>query len=125
MCSWSRVQSHLPLDALSEGVETQASGLVPAAYIEPAAPLHRATAVYDYEANGAGEIGMREGEKMNVYLKEDDWILVKLDRKATAGAPAIGYVPANYVEEGEGAGGEVSLHRDNRLMPSSIAELIR
>ncbi|KAG8883587.1 cytoskeletal protein binding protein [Tulasnella sp. 331] len=99
---WSKVQAHATLDALAESVEPQPSGLVPAAYTEPAVPLHRATALYDYEANGTGEVAMQEGAKMSVYLKEDDWILVKLDRPATVGGHFIGYVPANYVEEGEG-----------------------
>lgn len=60
-------------------------------------PLHRAFALYDYEPTGEGEIAMAENDKMNVYAKEEEWILVKLDGKGT-----IGYVPANYVEEGEG-----------------------
>ena len=40
---------------------------------------------------------MAENDKMNVYLKEDEWLLVKLDSKGE-----VGYVPVNYVEEGEG-----------------------
>lgn len=47
---------------------------------------------------------MKENEKLSVYFKEDDWILVKIDRKGTVSQPAIGYVPANYIEEGEGDG---------------------
>ncbi|KAG8955642.1 cytoskeletal protein binding protein [Tulasnella sp. 424] len=93
---WAKVQVHVPLDALSEA--EPAAGLVPSAYIEPAAPLYRAVALYDYEPNGEGEIRMKENEKLSVYLKEDEWILVKIDRKGTVSQPAIGYVPANYTE---------------------------
>ncbi|KAG8916941.1 cytoskeletal protein binding protein, partial [Tulasnella sp. 417] len=99
---WAKVQVHTALEALSEA--EPAAGLVPSAYIEPAPPLYRAFALYDYEPNGEGEIFMKENEKMSVYLKEDDWILVKIDRKGTVSKSAIGYVPANYVEEGEGDG---------------------
>lgn len=98
------MQAHATLDALVETPGPQPTGLVPAAYTEPAVPLHRATALYDYEPNGAGEIAIHEGEHMSVYLKEDDWILVKLDREGAVNEPTIGYVPANYVEEGEGTG---------------------
>ena len=94
------MQAHTPLEHLAD---TEAAvGLVPAAYIEPAVPIFRATALYDYEPNGEGEIAMHENDKMNVYLKEDEWILVKLDGKAHGKQPFIGYVPANYIEEGEG-----------------------
>ncbi|KAG8899325.1 cytoskeletal protein binding protein [Tulasnella sp. 408] len=99
---WAKVQVHTPLELLSEA--EPAAGLVPSAYIEPAPPLYRAVALYDYDPNGEGEVLMKENEKMSVYLKEDDWILVKIDRKGTVSKPAIGYVPANYVEEGEGDG---------------------
>lgn len=100
--SWAKVQVHTPLELLSEA--EPAAGLVPSAYIEPAPPLYRAVALYDYEPNGEGEVLMKENEKLSVYLKEDEWILVKIDRKGTVSKPAIGYVPANYVEEGEGDG---------------------
>lgn len=98
--SWSKVQGHVPLESLGE--KEAGVGLVPAAYVEPAAPLFRAYALYDYEPNGEGEIAMAENDKMNVYAKEEEWILVKLDGKENGKVPFIGYVPANYVEEGEG-----------------------
>lgn len=78
-------------------------GLVPSTYIEPAPPRYRAIALYDYKANGEEEVSMKENERMNVYFEEDGWILVKIDRKGSFSGPAVGFVPANYIEEGEGA----------------------
>ncbi|KAG9022467.1 hypothetical protein FS837_006340 [Tulasnella sp. UAMH 9824] len=48
---------------------------------------------------------------MNAYFQEDGWILVKIDRKDAGSRPAVGFVPANYIEEGEDpAGGEFEGH---------------
>lgn len=76
--------------------------------------MYRAVALHDYEPNGEGEVMMKENETMDVYLKEDERILVKIDRKGILSYPAIGYVPANYVKKAED-GGEVK--RSNTLFP--------
>lgn len=36
-----------------------------------------------------------------MYEKDDEWLLVKVD-----GGDELGYVPANYVQEEEGSGGD-------------------
>jgi len=90
------------LDELSATPSPTASiGLVPAAYICPNPPIAFATALYDYEASGDGEISITENERMEIYLREEEWIFVSVDRKNKKGGPSIGYVPANYVEEGD------------------------
>ncbi|KAG8932978.1 cytoskeletal protein binding protein [Tulasnella sp. 418] len=97
---WSKVQSYIPLDQVTEGTPPP-SGLVPAAYVEEATPIARATALYDYEATGEGEVSMKEDTPMSIYAREDEWILVKLDHPGKGKLALIGYVPANYVEEND------------------------
>lgn len=53
-------------------------------------------AQYDYEATAQGEISIEEDWILSVYEREDEWILVKSNQ---AGKIAVGYVPANYVED--------------------------
>ncbi|KAG8903415.1 cytoskeletal protein binding protein [Tulasnella sp. 408] len=109
--NWVKVQVHMPFEAFSEA--EPAAGLVPSSSIAPATPLYRAVALRGYEPNGWEEVIMKGNETMDVYFKEDERILVKIDRKATVPQPAIGYVPANYVKKAE----------DDREVPADLAEV--
>ncbi|QRV76374.1 actin cytoskeleton-regulatory complex protein SLA1 [Ceratobasidium sp. AG-Ba] len=71
-----------------------ASGLVPKAYVEEAKPITSAKALYDYTANGDGELSISEDEPLYVYEQEEEWSLVKSNKP---GGKA-GYVPATYIE---------------------------
>ncbi|PVG01079.1 hypothetical protein CPB86DRAFT_812654 [Serendipita vermifera] len=80
-------------------------GLVPAAYIEKAEPISKVKAAYDYEANAQGEISMTDGQLLNVFERDEDWILVEAENQ---GKYFVGYVPANYVEEADASTEEPS-----------------
>ncbi|KAG8943398.1 cytoskeletal protein binding protein [Tulasnella sp. 408] len=88
---WVKVQVHTPFEALTD-VEP-AAGLVPSTSIEPAPPLNRAVAPYDYEPS--------YNEAVNAYLKEDEQIFGKIDREGNVSEPVTGYVSANYVKNAE------------------------
>ncbi|VDC02124.1 unnamed protein product [Peniophora sp. CBMAI 1063] len=76
------------------------SGLVPAAYVEPAPHTTVVKAQYEYAAQANGEISIAEDQMLHAFgAEEDGWLLVQTEDGSQAG-----YVPANYVEEaGEGA----------------------
>ncbi|KAF8627174.1 hypothetical protein AX15_004492 [Amanita polypyramis BW_CC] len=74
--------------------EETPSGLVPAAYVEPAGHLSVVKVLYDYEASAPGELSVKEDEVLLVYETDQDWLLVQ-SRKEDSKA---GYVPGNYVE---------------------------
>ncbi|KAI9001408.1 hypothetical protein BD414DRAFT_474538 [Trametes punicea] len=76
------------------------AGLVPAAYVEPAEPIQVVKVLYDYEAAQPTELTVKEEEILNVYDKDDDWLLVA----SQSDEGRIGYVPGNYVEEVSGDG---------------------
>ncbi|CAE6407278.1 unnamed protein product [Rhizoctonia solani] len=67
------------------------SGLVPKAY---AKPIASAKALYDYAANGDGELSITEDEPLLVFDQEAEWTLVK----STKPGGKAGYVPATYIE---------------------------
>ncbi|KDQ64469.1 hypothetical protein JAAARDRAFT_75108 [Jaapia argillacea MUCL 33604] len=90
-------------------------GLVPSAYVEPAEPISTVKAIYDYEASSGGELSIREDEILDVFAKEEDWILVQ---SRTDGGLA-GYVPANYVEEARFATGD-----EPAASPPSISQIV-
>ncbi|CEL57607.1 Actin cytoskeleton-regulatory complex protein SLA1 OS=Ustilago maydis (strain 521 / FGSC 9021) GN=SLA1 PE=3 SV=1 [Rhizoctonia solani AG-1 IB] len=71
-----------------------ASGLVPKAYVEEAKPITSAKALYDYAANGDGELSIAEDEPLSVFEQEAEWTLVK----STRSGGKAGYVPATYIE---------------------------
>ncbi|EMD40860.1 hypothetical protein CERSUDRAFT_44023 [Gelatoporia subvermispora B] len=75
--------------------EEGASGLIPAAYVEPAEHISVVKALYDYEAQQPTELNLKEDEVLYVYVKDDDWLLVRSESQDDR----IGYVPGNYVEE--------------------------
>jgi len=59
----------------------------------PASSVMRATALYDFEAQGEDELTIADGEELTVVEKEnDDWWTVKNARGQQ------GVVPAQYVE---------------------------
>ncbi|GBE79439.1 hypothetical protein SCP_0206380 [Sparassis crispa] len=74
------------------------SGLVPAAYVEPAEHISVVKALYDYEATQSTELNVKEDEILLVFDKDDDWLLVQ----SQANEGKVGYVPGNYVEETTG-----------------------
>ncbi|OCH90954.1 hypothetical protein OBBRIDRAFT_776007 [Obba rivulosa] len=75
--------------------EDGASGLIPAAYVEPAEHISVVKALYDYEAQQSTELSVKEDEVLYVYSKDDDWLLVR----GESDEDRVGYVPGNYVEE--------------------------
>jgi actin cytoskeleton-regulatory complex protein SLA1 len=87
---WSKVR-------IKSDNDDEPSGLVPAAYLEQVPPISTAKALYDYDANGEGELNIKEDELLEVYEKEDEWWLVK----AKKSDGKVGLVPGNYVEEEE------------------------
>ncbi|KAI6035342.1 hypothetical protein F5J12DRAFT_902166 [Pisolithus orientalis] len=74
------------------------SGLVPAAYVEPAPHTFVVKALYDYDASAPGELSIKEDEHLLVFDREDDWILVQSQKEGGR----AGFVPGNYVEEYSG-----------------------
>ncbi|KAL1747654.1 hypothetical protein HDZ31DRAFT_60987 [Schizophyllum fasciatum] len=70
------------------------SGMVPAAYVEPADRTSVVKALYDYEASAPGELSIKEDEILDVFSTDSDWLLAQTRRD---GGKA-GYIPANYVE---------------------------
>ncbi|KAJ1311553.1 hypothetical protein OPQ81_010037 [Rhizoctonia solani] len=70
------------------------SGLVPKTYVEEAKPITSAKALYDYAANGDGELTIAEDEPLLVFEQEAEWTLVK----STKPGGKAGYVPATYIE---------------------------
>ena len=64
----------------------------------------KATALYDYEAAGDGEISIKEDSVLHVYAADGEWWLVKSDDDA----PTIGYVPGNYLEGRDVSRGDFS-----------------
>ncbi|GAA5830792.1 hypothetical protein JCM11251_001076 [Rhodosporidiobolus azoricus] len=84
-------------------------GLVPASYLTPAPAVRTTTALYDYvpavvdestgELENDEEMGIEEGEALEVLEEEGDWVLCR----KTGGKKAVGFVPSTYIEGGEGA----------------------
>ena len=73
-----------------------ASGLPPTHHITAQAePIQVVKALYDYEATQATELTVKEDEILNVYGKDDEWLLVSSPEEEGR----VGYVPGNYVEE--------------------------
>ncbi|GAA5940102.1 cytoskeletal protein-binding protein SLA1 [Sporobolomyces koalae] len=82
-------------------------GLVPASYITPSPAVRYSQALYDYvpardDATGAlendEEMEIVEGEQLEVLEEEGEWILCR----KLGGVKAVGFVPANYLEGGDG-----------------------
>ena len=64
---------------------------------DQATPLSTVKAQYDYDASAPGELSIVDGETLQVYERDEDWILVETASKG--GKHRVGYVPANYVED--------------------------
>ncbi|KAI0796812.1 hypothetical protein C8Q75DRAFT_802490 [Abortiporus biennis] len=71
------------------------SGLVPAAYVEPAQHASVVKALYDYEPTQPSELSVKEDDILYVFDRDDDWLLVQKHDDDSR----VGYVPGNYVEE--------------------------
>ncbi|KAK5654943.1 hypothetical protein OQA88_6700 [Cercophora sp. LCS_1] len=81
--------------------EDEPVGLIPNNYIEEAQPLGKARALYEYTRQTDEELSFPEDAQLSVFDTSDpDWILVGYDGD-------YGFVPANYIEVGDGAGGQV------------------
>ncbi|GAA5968784.1 hypothetical protein JCM11641_000732 [Rhodosporidiobolus odoratus] len=82
-------------------------GLVPASYLTPSASIRHTSALYDYipaiddagELENDEEMGVEEGEGLEVVEEEGEWVLVR----RTGGKNGVGFVPSTYIEGGEGA----------------------
>jgi hypothetical protein len=89
-------------------------GLVPSNYIEPADTIGTATALYDYDRQTEEEISFKEGEQFQVYDDKDpDWILVSKDQEC-------GFVPANYIEVGNGSATTSAPQQQQQSQPQSF-----
>ncbi|KAF2718191.1 hypothetical protein K431DRAFT_287925 [Polychaeton citri CBS 116435] len=87
---WIRVK----LKAKSDD-EEEPEGLVPANYVEEAAVLYKAKALYDYERQTEEELSFEEGKFVEVYdITDEDWTLV--GDRATG---TYGFAPAIYIEK--------------------------
>jgi hypothetical protein len=51
-------------------------------------------ALYDYAAAAPGELSITEDERLLVFDREDEWILVQTEKEGGR----AGWVPGNYVE---------------------------
>ncbi|KAL8280638.1 hypothetical protein RQP46_006961 [Phenoliferia psychrophenolica] len=79
-------------------------GLVPASYLTAPTPLKVVHALYDYapartddgELENEEELAITEGEQLELWEDEGEWVLV--GRKDGKG---VGFVPGTYVEEAE------------------------
>ena len=63
--------------------------------ITQADPIQVVKVLYDYDAAEPTELTVKEDDILNVYVKDDDWLLVS----SRSEQGRIGYVPGNYVEE--------------------------
>ncbi|KAI4648133.1 hypothetical protein J4E93_004544 [Alternaria ventricosa] len=84
-----------------DGDEEEPEGLIPNNYIEEAAPIAQAKALFDYDRQTDEELSFKEDAVLDVYDTTDpDWTLVGV-------ADDYGFAPANYIElteEGAAAG---------------------
>ncbi|KXX73610.1 Actin cytoskeleton-regulatory complex protein sla1 [Madurella mycetomatis] len=75
-------------------------GLIPNNYVEEVQPQAKARALYEYTRQTDEELSFTEDAQLTVFDTSDpDWILVGHDGD-------YGFVPANYIEIGEGGGKE-------------------
>lgn len=77
--------------------DDEPEGLIPSNYIEEAAPLHSAKALYDYTKQTDEELSFREDARLDVYDTSDpDWTLVGSNGE-------FGFAPAIYIEAASSA----------------------
>ncbi|ORY56670.1 uncharacterized protein BCR38DRAFT_355692 [Pseudomassariella vexata] len=75
--------------------DDEPTGLIPNNYIEEAAPVNQARALYEYTRQTDEELSFPEDAKLQVFdVSDPDWILVGLDGE-------YGFVPANYIDMGD------------------------
>ncbi|KAF1959325.1 hypothetical protein CC80DRAFT_490284 [Byssothecium circinans] len=76
--------------------DDEPEGLIPNNYVEEAAPVAKAKALYDYTRQTDEELSFQEDAILNVYdLSDPDWTLVGVDSD-------YGFAPANYIDVQEG-----------------------
>ncbi|RAR06474.1 cytoskeleton assembly control protein sla1 [Stemphylium lycopersici] len=79
--------------------EEEPEGLIPNNYIEEAAPIAQAKALFDYDRQTDEELSFKEDALLDVYDTTDpDWTLVGVDND-------YGFAPANYIELIKGGSG--------------------
>ncbi|XP_014560070.1 hypothetical protein COCVIDRAFT_90249 [Bipolaris victoriae FI3] len=72
--------------------EEEPEGLIPNNYIEEAAPIAQAKALFDYDRQTDEELSFKEDALLDVYDTTDpDWTLVGVESD-------YGFAPANYIE---------------------------
>ncbi|CAA9964470.1 cytoskeleton assembly control protein [Pyrenophora teres f. maculata] len=72
--------------------EEEPEGLIPNNYIEEAAPIAQAKALFDYDRQTDEELSFKEDALLDVYDTTDpDWTLVGVETD-------YGFAPANYIE---------------------------
>lgn len=77
--------------------EEEPEGLIPNNYVEEAAPISQARAMYDYARQTDEELSFKEDAMLDVYDTTDpDWTLVGEDG-------SYGFVPTNYIELAKGS----------------------
>ncbi|CAN9096811.1 unnamed protein product [Alternaria alternata] len=75
-----------------DGDDEEPEGLIPNNYIEEAAPIARAKALFDYDRQTDEELSFKEDAILDVYDTTDpDWTLVGVESD-------YGFAPANYIE---------------------------
>jgi hypothetical protein len=80
--------------ALSED-ESEPEGLIPGNYVEPAKPISKGKAIYEYTRQTDEEISFPDEAELDVYDTSDkDWTLVGFNGE-------YGYAPAIYIESEE------------------------
>ncbi|PVH99499.1 hypothetical protein DM02DRAFT_711407 [Periconia macrospinosa] len=80
-----------------EDDDEEPEGLIPNNYVEEAAPVCKAKALYDYTRQTDEELSFKEDGILDVYdISDPDWTLVGVDGD-------YGFAPANYIDIQEGA----------------------
>ena len=97
-------------------------GLIPANYVESAPPLRTVRAAYAYAAQNDDELTFDEGDTLDVYEVDGDWLLA-------AHGGQYGLIPANYVEEGDAGdagdadAGDADAHEAHEAAHEAVPEV--
>ncbi|KAK4140387.1 actin cytoskeleton-regulatory complex protein sla1 [Dichotomopilus funicola] len=88
-------------------------GLIPNNYVEEVQPESQARALYEYTRQTDEELSFPEDAQLDVFDASDpDWILVGHEGD-------YGFVPANYIELGEGAGAQAAEAEETAAAPAA------
>ncbi|KAG8904517.1 cytoskeletal protein binding protein, partial [Tulasnella sp. 417] len=92
---WVRVRRVSPVD---KDPSKEPSGWVPRSCLKRLPPEYRGRALYEYSSENENCITMMQlGQRMDIYARLGEWLLVKLDGP-DGKAGGTGYVPKHYVE---------------------------